>query len=137
MQWYYADASGAQVGPFDVQQLKSAYESRSLTEDNLVWNNGMPEWSKLGSLPQLLSQLNDSRTRSDGGLNCTRPGTVSLARMPYEESALPAADSSTERATKNAEPPVGLQQPYVAGRAEWRRFGVWHVVHVEVGQVSP
>ena len=53
MEQYWINRNGQQSGPFDLEQLRQL----QLDGDTYVWYNGLEDWEKLESLPQLVAQL--------------------------------------------------------------------------------
>jgi TM2 domain-containing membrane protein YozV len=51
LNYYFADGSGAQQGPFPIDQLLS----RGVRPETLVWAEGMPQWIRADSVPELQS----------------------------------------------------------------------------------
>lgn len=51
--WYLARATGQREGPMTLELLKQCLASGSVTEDSLVWREGMPAWAPARSLPEL------------------------------------------------------------------------------------
>ena len=51
MEWYYAK-DGAQHGPVGETELRELIRSRNLSDQNLVWREGMSEWQPLGQLSE-------------------------------------------------------------------------------------
>ena len=48
-EYYYSDGEGTKVGPISLAQLKK----RKITEDTLVWYEGMSDWTNASELPEL------------------------------------------------------------------------------------
>ncbi|MBK7390165.1 MAG: RDD family protein [Bacteroidetes bacterium] len=48
-QQYYVVENGQQVGPYEIEDLKS----KSITKDTLVWTDGLGSWTKAGHIPLL------------------------------------------------------------------------------------
>jgi hypothetical protein len=51
---YYLWQNETQTGPFTENQLKTMWSGGQLTINSLYWQEGMPEWSTLADLQQLL-----------------------------------------------------------------------------------
>lgn len=51
-QWFYG-VGGTQHGPTDLAGLKAQMSAGKITADTLVWKQGMPEWVKASSHPDL------------------------------------------------------------------------------------
>lgn len=52
---YYIVQDGKSTGPFSLAELKE----KSLTEDTLVWFDGLTDWKKIKDLPILKNQLSE------------------------------------------------------------------------------
>ncbi len=50
---YFVAIDGEAVGPFDKTALRSMASSGTLSEDSLVWREGMGDWAEAGSVPGL------------------------------------------------------------------------------------
>ncbi|MBN1567762.1 MAG: SPFH domain-containing protein [Acidobacteria bacterium] len=50
---YFAAIEGKQTGPFDMQTLASQAASGRLTQQTLVWTQGMTQWTPAGQIPAL------------------------------------------------------------------------------------
>ena len=50
---YFAAIGGQQAGPFDVETLKAKAISGELTQETLVWREGMPAWTAAGQVPDV------------------------------------------------------------------------------------
>ncbi len=50
---YFVAIEGKQTGPFDMQTLASQAASGRLTQQTLVWTQGMPQWTPAGQVPSL------------------------------------------------------------------------------------
>lgn len=53
-QWFYARGS-EQVGPFELSQLQQMAQSGQLQQTDLVWTEGMEQWSPAQTVPQLFT----------------------------------------------------------------------------------
>jgi len=50
---YFLLLNGVQSGPYSLEQLKSLWKDGQATAATLYWQEGMPDWQPLGSLPNL------------------------------------------------------------------------------------
>jgi hypothetical protein len=50
---YYAVIEGKQTGPFDMQTLGSQASAGRLTQQTLVWTQGMAQWMPAGQISAL------------------------------------------------------------------------------------
>lgn len=50
---YFVAVEGKQAGPFDMQTLASQAATGRLTQQTLVWTQGMPQWTPAGQVPAL------------------------------------------------------------------------------------
>jgi hypothetical protein len=53
-QWYYGSPAG-QSGPVDERQLREMIAAGQLAPETLLWRDGMKDWARLDSLPELNS----------------------------------------------------------------------------------
>lgn len=49
MNWYYAEAGG-QVGPFTQEQLEGFVRTGKVSQNTMVWRDGMQAWTRYGDL---------------------------------------------------------------------------------------
>ncbi|MDA0768518.1 MAG: GYF domain-containing protein [Verrucomicrobia bacterium] len=52
MEWYYAK-HGKQEGPVDLATLQGKFQSGELAPTDLVWREGMAEWTAVGSVAEV------------------------------------------------------------------------------------
>lgn len=50
---YHIAVNGQAAGPFDIATLTQMANAGQITADSLVWNNGMAEWAKAGTVDDL------------------------------------------------------------------------------------
>ena len=55
--WYYMDPSHQQQGPIEFPDLAKNWKSCSLSENSLVWGEGMQEWKRLSEMPELIHEM--------------------------------------------------------------------------------
>lgn len=55
---YYLFLNGVQSGPYNLNTVVEYIKCGSVSSDTLVWKQGMPNWDKIGSLPELSSLFN-------------------------------------------------------------------------------
>eukprot|EP00850_Spirogloea_muscicola_P011000 SM000066S20475 [mRNA] locus=s66:487702:491437:- [translate_table: standard] len=51
--WFYLDATAQHRGPYSPSQLRGLREAGGLTDETLVWKEGLPEWLPLAQVPEL------------------------------------------------------------------------------------
>ena len=51
--WYYATPQGERIGPISYQELRALIQGGRVFRDDLVWAAHLPEWTPLGSIPEL------------------------------------------------------------------------------------
>lgn len=51
-EWYYGK-NGQQQGPVDLEQIRSLLASGQLSPTDLVWKEGMANWTAIGQIPEL------------------------------------------------------------------------------------
>lgn len=52
MQWYYSKNS-TQLGPISDQEMREKTTSGEILKTDMVWREGMPDWSMAGNVPEL------------------------------------------------------------------------------------
>ncbi|MCW0217614.1 MAG: CD225/dispanin family protein [Prosthecobacter sp.] len=52
MNWYYTQSGGAQQGPVSQDELAAKLEAGELRPGDLVWREGMAEWTPITSVPE-------------------------------------------------------------------------------------
>jgi hypothetical protein len=91
MNWHYAK-DGEKKGPISEEELKQLFESGQISSNDLVWKEGMSEWSSYGSVFQ--ASTSDS---SEG--DASPPATTT----PVTQSTPMPATNGTGGQTPNSE----------------------------------
>jgi hypothetical protein len=76
MNWFYAK-EGRQIGPMDFSEIERLHSEGQLTEDTLVWQQGMADWVKLSSVLRTQSEVPPLTPTPSAGLPGQRPATLS------------------------------------------------------------
>lgn len=88
MNWYY-ESAGQQQGPVADSELDRLLAEGKITQDTLIWREGMPGWTPLRtarpSAPPPVANIEDS----DPGWEVTRPGT----HLPPQSTASAGSDA--------------------------------------------
>jgi uncharacterized RDD family membrane protein YckC len=94
IQWYYADQQRQRHGPVEGQDIRALYQRGQLTDQTLVWREGMGEWQSLGSVAGEL-ELHQVAAPVIGGIDlradisaiengtAPMPGTAGGIHSPY------------------------------------------------------
>jgi hypothetical protein len=106
MEWYYAK-QGQQQGPVDSDTLKDMLAAGELSETDLVWKEGMPEWIPAASVPELSSPA-AAEEASSSALPVAPAPTPTVQAAPAQTSVSPSSQVSGEQAL--AQPQAGLAQ---------------------------
>lgn len=85
-EWYCA-INGVPVGPVRIAELRRKASTGAVTEESLVWQEGMEEWRPLRTIPELVAIVQE-------GLSAERPSLVS-ANPPRVTPAPPAPRTKT------------------------------------------
>lgn len=64
MEWYYA-TNGQQHGPVSEEELVSRYEKGEIKASDLVWHEGMPDWTAFRAVPGLNAPAVSTEPGSD------------------------------------------------------------------------
>ena len=51
--WYYATPQGERIGPITYREIQALIKGGRVFRDDLVWAAHLPEWTPLGSVPEL------------------------------------------------------------------------------------
>ena len=62
MHWYYSD-EGVQVGPLTESEFDDLVRMGKVSDDTVVWHEGMPEWKPYGTLRTIAPRADFSGTR--------------------------------------------------------------------------
>lgn len=52
---YYLVENGAQAGPFSLDQLKARAAASQIKKQDLVWTQGMADWTRIADVPEVLA----------------------------------------------------------------------------------
>lgn len=97
--WYYVDSSGQQQGPVSAAVIAGHARQGKLSEDSLLWREGLPSWVPLSAL------------RTELGLP---PAAAPAPAHPTAESAEEPQAARAHTASAQADPPAAPAptQPY-------------------------
>ena len=101
-QWYYAKG-GQQLGPVATEELRALLRSGDLKAADLVWKDGMPDWSPAGTV----SILKTAKTPS------AEPKPKAVTSAPQRVGATPDV-SAAEPAIESAEPGLAKGPGFVS-----------------------
>jgi hypothetical protein len=59
-EWHYT-INGAQMGPVATAEIIELIQHKSLARDDLVWKNGMPQWTQATYLPEFVAAFSNSK----------------------------------------------------------------------------
>jgi len=112
--WYYADATGRQVGPISADELRAAVRRGAANASTLAWRDGLSGWTPISELAAEL-QL--------------EPGSAPPPSMPppMDAGAGPAAGANPYRA-----PEASAELRVLAGAGEVVYAGFWRRVAARV-----
>ncbi len=107
--WFYAIGGQKLSGPF--LQVKNLYANRAISNDTLVWREGMPAWTKLSAVPDLFALL----TIAPVPTLAMRPVLTPLAAAPIVTptpvSAAPLMTATAAPVTAAPVPATSLTVP--------------------------
>ncbi len=100
-EWYVA-INGVPVGPVRIAELRRKASTGAVTEESLVWQEGMEEWRPLRTVGELAAIVQD-------GMSAERPSLVTPAPTSAPVAPRPPAPRATSRPSpaeaKPAPPP--------------------------------
>ena len=83
--WFFA-SQGEQQGPYTEIQLAEFITKGAVTEDTLVWTEGMADWQRAGDVPGLLSNVRPPPPQYQ---EATRPGLPSAGHDTSQPKMAP------------------------------------------------
>jgi GYF domain 2 len=89
MNWFYAK-DGQQIGPVEFSEIERLRSEGQLTDDTLVWQQGMTNWVKLSSLSKTSAGIPEAPT-----LTPAPPQPVSGGSQPVPSGSQPVASGSS------------------------------------------
>jgi len=89
--WYYT-IRGEQQGPISQEELTELARSGALRREDLVWSEGMPDWTPSASIPTLPGSQEASDTESPGAV-----GPPALPRTNIDAQELLSGETPTSR----------------------------------------
>jgi predicted Zn finger-like uncharacterized protein len=96
-EWYVA-INGVPVGPVRIAELRRKAATGAVTQESLVWQEGMEEWRPLRTIPELVAIVNE-------GLSAERPSLVTPAPPPApHRPPTPAPQRASTRPEAPARP---------------------------------
>ncbi|HEX7599649.1 MAG TPA: GYF domain-containing protein, partial [Polyangia bacterium] len=91
--WYIV-VEGEQVGPLAEPDIAGRVARGEITGDTLVWKDGLPDWVKLNTVPELSAAANAQPTPPPAQPVEHAPSRRESARMRAQGSAMEAAKAS-------------------------------------------
>lgn len=61
--WYYLDSDHRQYGPLSLDRLRDKWDEEVITQETLVWCEGMAEWSRVKAVPDLQEAIEPRQLR--------------------------------------------------------------------------
>jgi hypothetical protein len=89
-EWYVA-INGVPVGPVRLSELRRKAASGAITEESLVWQEGMEEWRPLRTVPELLAIVNEGLSTERPSLVTPAPGSMGGSPRPSGAPSAPIA----------------------------------------------
>ena len=117
-EWYVA-INGVPVGPILVAEVRRKAALGSVTEDTLVWQDGLDEWRPVRSFPELAATVREAAHAGRGSLVPPAPPSRGTARLSPDRSpavhAVPQAPlhppAPPPQAPAPAPPASSVQRP--------------------------
>lgn len=111
---WFVETNDAYIGPIGIGDLEQRWRSQQITEETLVWNEGMADWRPLADVSELTYLITDfpkapqAQAREDQIVWKTSESLSLDVLVQQEMEALTAAPAS--QGEQEAEPPLGLPQ---------------------------
>jgi predicted Zn finger-like uncharacterized protein len=104
-EWYVA-INGVPVGPIRVAEVRRKAALGAVTEDSLVWQEGLDEWRPLRSFPELATSVREAMTR----LSRPPAGEMRVTAPPPPPSRAARSVTSSGSAPRAAPPRAPVAQ---------------------------
>ena len=110
MAQYYLIKNNERIGPLDVEKLLE----NGLTPDTLVWTDGMPDWVKASTLPELTALFAPAQPAAPAPP--AQPATPVPPAAPVPPAVAPQAPAQPQAPQYQApaQPQAPYQAPYQA-----------------------
>jgi predicted Zn finger-like uncharacterized protein len=105
-EWYVA-INGVPVGPIRVAEIRRKAALGAVTEDSLVWQEGLDEWRALRSFPELAASVREAMSR----LSRPPPAEVRSSLPPPPPSRAPGRSVASVGAAPRTTPPRAPPSP--------------------------
>jgi predicted Zn finger-like uncharacterized protein len=108
-EWYVA-INSVPVGPIRIAELRRKAAAGAVTEESLVWQEGMEEWRPVKALPELASVVRDAAAGGRMALVTPAPGDVRASAPPPAPRVAPTpapGPTALQRIARPAAPPMG------------------------------
>ncbi len=79
---WYAAINGVPVGPIRIGELRRKASLGAVTEDSLVWQEGMEEWRPVKNIPELAAMLREAATKGPVSLVTPEPPNARQSVLP-------------------------------------------------------
>lgn len=103
-EWHYIDATGQQLGPISIEQLKQLTNVGVVNEQTQVWSEGMEEWVLASAVEGLLPET--SLLTSEEVQAPTREPVLNFGSAVQTQADAPVAANPTASPDVAAEAPV-------------------------------
>ena len=100
--WFYA-RNGEQHGPVEADDIRNRLRSGDLSNDTLVWKEGMAQWAPLGDILELREPVPSGSVPS--GANPSSAGSAAAA-SPTSPDTAPAANPAMQPAAPQLVAPM-------------------------------
>ena len=119
MQWYYSK-NGTQLGPVEESELRAKLASGAVSAADLVWREGMPDWSAAARVAEL----------SATGPPLSAPPLGGVTQSPYSPpQSQPAPAYPQTRIYQGPDIPTNLWQSIVVTLMCCLPFGIVAIVY--------
>jgi predicted Zn finger-like uncharacterized protein len=116
---WYAAINGVPVGPIRIGELRRKAALGAVTDDSLVWQEGMEEWRPVKTIPELASLVREAAMSGRVSLVTPEPPTAGRGSViPPSPSMRPAPPQRPAPPARSAsEPPRPPAAPAAAARS--------------------
>ncbi len=117
---WYAAINGVPVGPIRIGELRRKAALGAVTDDSLVWQEGMEEWRPVKTVPELASLVREAALTGRVSLVTPEPSTVARGSVIPPSPSMRPPQRPAQRPSEPPRAPAGAIAASAANAASAR-----------------
>ncbi len=107
-EFHYVDKKDADIGPIGVNEMKKAYENKTLDDEAFVWHpDFIPDWTPLNKVPELFKALKPPVVSAEPKKLPPPPAPRPISTIPPPATASSTGSSNTASSVSSSAPSSG------------------------------